>query len=116
MDDTKDEKKLEQASRKLDRWQIATGVAWIVAALLGGMVLQAVFSPLPVASNAVYDETARNDAADAIKKATTANSAVSILETRVDRLSDTLHEHMRRSGYPSGVPDGAAPIPKRGSQ
>lgn len=102
--ETKEEKPSQKIERKLDRTQVAMFVFGMVAAFFGGIFVEARGGLVSASSAATYDQTARNDATQALRKADEANEAVSILEKRVNNLQDEFRQHMRRIGVPSGAP------------
>lgn len=105
------EQKIEQTSRKLDRWQIATGLAAITAAFLGGLIVQAVCGLIPVGAGAVgYDAKAREMTGDAVKQVSILKDVIAGDERRLQRVEDQVNRLERSIGVPIGQPIG---VPQR---
>lgn len=104
------EQKIEATSRKLDRWQIATGFAAILAAFLGGLIVQAVIGLIPAGGGAGYDQTARANADAALKAAKNVEYNLAGDERRLQHLEDRFDRFERSIGVPIGKPIG---VPQR---
>jgi len=102
-----------KTEQKLTRTQWALFLAAVLLAFTVGLIAQAVAGVLPSGSGATFDITARNDASEAIKRATEAQDANRIQDDRIDRLRSDLDHMQRRIGLPIGAPVG---VPKREGQ
>ena len=107
---TECETKTEQ---KLTRTQWALFIAAVLLAFTVGLIAQAMAGILPSGSGATYDITARNDAAQALRKADESQEANRLQDDRIDRLRSDLDHMQRRIGLPIGAPVG---VPKREEQ
>lgn len=112
---TTNEAEETKTEQKLTRTQWALFLSAVLLAFTVGLIAQAVAGILPSGGGATYDQTARNDASQALREVDSLRDTVRRDEESFERLRRDLESHLRRPiGVPAGQPVGAAvPVPQR---